>query len=129
MGTRLKSNRFTDEEYNKLWKFYKSDKWHSARNKVIARANERCEMCGKVDEEVHHKIYLTPTNVDNLAISTNPDNPIYLCKECHNKIYITFLAKVEMVSINLKSKYHSPASYFIQSILTILFGIHRFVKN
>ena len=47
-------------------------------------------MCGKVGEEVHHKIYLTPTNVDNLAISTNSDNPIYLCKECHNKIHEHF---------------------------------------
>ena len=95
MGTCLKSNRFTDEEYNKLRKFYKSDKWHSARHKVIARANGLCERCGKVGEEVHHKIYLTPTNVDDPSISTNPDNLIYLCKDCHNKEHERFSDKKE----------------------------------
>ena len=70
---------------SKLERFYKSDRWHMARNIIIARANGLCEKCGKVGTEVHHIIKLTPDNVDDVSISINPKNLILLCKDCHNK--------------------------------------------
>ena len=75
---------------SKLERFYKSNAWYLARARVIARANGLCEKCGAVGLEVHHKIHLTIHNVDDESISLNPDNLIYLCKDCHNKEHHRF---------------------------------------
>lgn len=74
----------------KLHNFYKSDAWKKVREEVILRAGGRCEICGKVGREVHHKIHLTLDNADDASISLNPDNLLLLCKECHNKMHDRF---------------------------------------
>lgn len=66
-----------------------------AHDIVITRANGLCEKCGQPGLEVHHIIHLTPDNVDDVSISINPKNLIYLCKECHNKEYGRFTSKTE----------------------------------
>lgn len=68
-----------------LHNFYKSKQWYIARTVKTRNANGKCERCGSVGEEVHHKIYLTVNNVDDALISLNQDNLELLCKECHNK--------------------------------------------
>ena len=83
------------KKHSKLERFYKSDRWHTARNIVITRANGLCERCGKVGTEVHHIIRLTPDNVDDVSISANPKNLILLCKDCHNKEHGRFTDKKE----------------------------------
>lgn len=80
---------------SKLEKFYKSDRWHLARSIIIARANGLCEKCGAPGLEVHHKIHLTVDNVDDVSISINPGNLIYLCKDCHNEVHGRFKSKVD----------------------------------
>lgn len=42
-----------------------------------------CRNCGAPATEVHHIIHLTPTNIDDPAISLSEDNLISLCRECH----------------------------------------------
>lgn len=79
----------------KLERFYKSDKWHFARDIVIARANGLCEKCGAPGLEVHHIVHLTVDNVDDVSISINPANLIYLCRDCHNKEHGRFTNKQE----------------------------------
>ena len=74
----------------RLHNFYKSDVWHKVREEVILRAKGRCEICGKVGREVHHKIHLTLDNLDDPSIALNKDNLILLCTECHNKIHGRF---------------------------------------
>jgi len=53
------------------------------RNQIKARANHRCEICGKKTEngEVHHVVprYLNGTSTLN--------NGSYLCKKCHFKLH------------------------------------------
>lgn len=49
-----------------------------------------CENCLKKGlvvpaEEVHHKIHITPLNIDDPNITLNFDNLIALCRECHRK--------------------------------------------
>ena len=83
------------KKHSKLEKFYKSDRWHMARDIVITRANGLCEKCGQPGLEVHHIIHLTPDNVDDVSISINPKNLIYLCKECHNKEHGRFSSKTD----------------------------------
>ncbi len=67
-----------------LHNFYKSKQWFIARTVKIQNANGKCERCGKIGEEVHHKIRLTVENVNDALISLNQDNLELLCKECHN---------------------------------------------
>ncbi len=73
-----------------LHNFYKSKEWALARQIKIMDANGRCERCGALGEEVHHKIRLTVKNVNNPQISLNQDNLELLCKKCHNKEHHRF---------------------------------------
>jgi len=46
---------------------------------------ERCAAKGLIvpGREVHHKIHLTPDNINDPKISLNWDNLELLCKDCH----------------------------------------------
>lgn len=46
---------------------------------------ERCWARGLIvpAEEVHHKIHLTPENINDPKIALNWNNLIALCKKCH----------------------------------------------
>lgn len=46
---------------------------------------ERCLKRGLIvpGEIVHHKIYITPANVDNPSITLNPENLELVCRDCH----------------------------------------------
>ena len=48
---------------------------------------ERCLARGLIrqGDEVHHKIRLTPENINDPNISLNWENLEMLCKECHEK--------------------------------------------
>ena len=67
-----------------IHRFYKSNPWQVAREIKIREANGKCERCGALGEEVHHKIRLTVLNVTNPEISLNQGNLELLCKNCHN---------------------------------------------
>lgn len=77
--------------------FYNSMRWRKCA-KAFARSKLYiCEMCHnrtvarKGSEEqrfiVHHKVPLTPQNINNPDIAYNWDNLMLLCLECHNKIH------------------------------------------
>ena len=63
--------------------FYNSKEWKAVREYCIIRDHHACVYCGRPVEEVHHKIWLTPNNIDDINISLNPDNLISLCHDCH----------------------------------------------
>jgi 5-methylcytosine-specific restriction endonuclease McrA len=67
-----------------IHRFYKSVPWQVAREIKIREANGKCERCGALGEEVHHKRRLTILNVTNPEISLNQENLELLCKKCHN---------------------------------------------
>lgn len=64
-------------------KFYLSKAWRSTREYIYKRDIGLCVRCGKPGEIVHHKIHLTPQNIDNPSITLNEDNLELLCRECH----------------------------------------------
>ncbi len=70
--------------------FYNSRKWKLSQQYKLATVNFRCEKCGGIAEEVHHKIPITLKNVHDYNITLNQDNLIALCKECHNKKHERF---------------------------------------
>src|SRR5690625_2061128 len=68
-------------------RFYKSKAWQDCRASYIASVYRLCERCtastpGKI---VHHKIWLTPENINDPEISLNHENLEYVCQTCHNK--------------------------------------------
>lgn len=70
--------------------FYNSDKWKRCRKAYIAYRQSvdggLCETCrDAAGYIVHHKIELTPYNINNPKIALDFGNLKYDCLECHNK--------------------------------------------
>lgn len=68
--------------------FYKSRTWQNTRAAYIKSVGGLCENClkhgnYKAAVEVHHKIYITPKNINDPNITLNWGNLIALCRECH----------------------------------------------
>lgn len=69
-------------------KFYKSKAWRTTRNGYAKSAGGLCERCLKKGivrsgEIVHHKIELTPDNINDPRVSLAWENLELLCRECH----------------------------------------------
>lgn len=70
--------------------FYKSKQWQKCRASYILKRQGidggMCETChqepGKI---VHHKIWLSPENINDPNVSLNHKNLKYECQTCHNK--------------------------------------------
>ena len=72
--------------------FYVSRPWiRCARGyrRSVGGLCEECKKHGKITpaEEVHHKIKLTPENINRPEITLNWRNLIALCKDCHMKMH------------------------------------------
>ena len=80
--------------FHNLSDFYQSDEWRKLIRSIrIERINDEgqliCEYCGKpivksYDCIGHHKIELTEDNVNDYAVSLNPENIMLLHHRCHN---------------------------------------------
>lgn len=73
-----------------IWarKFYNSKAWKNCRELYKQSKNGLCERClrkGKYSagEEVHHKIWLTPNNINDPDITLSFNNLELLCASCH----------------------------------------------
>lgn len=74
--------------------FYKTKAWHDCRAAYISKVGGLCEDClakglytpGKV---VHHIKPLTPSNINDPAITTGFDNLRLVCQDCHAKEHST----------------------------------------
>lgn len=69
-------------------KFYKSKAWQDCRKSFIAKRLGLCEVClsrgiYKPGEIVHHKIVLSPQNINNPEVTLNHDNLMLVCRDCH----------------------------------------------
>lgn len=80
--------------------FYRSKEWEKLLKVLrIERLNSDgeiiCEYCGKpitkaYDLIGHHKVELTAENVNDAAVSLNPDNVAFVHHRCHNFIHNKF---------------------------------------
>lgn len=73
-------------------RFYHSKAWLDVRSFVWDRAHGLCERClergeYKPADVVHHKVPLSPSNMDDPDISLNPDRLIALCHDCHTEVH------------------------------------------
>lgn len=81
--------------------FYKSNAWKQCRETYIKSVGYLCEDClekGKYvpAEEVHHKIFLNPRNINDPNITLNFKNLVALCRECHKKRHYGTESRVEI---------------------------------
>lgn len=65
-------------------KFYHSKAWRICRDGYYVSKFGICERCGRAGVIVHHKIELTPANINDPSITLNWDYLELLCIECHN---------------------------------------------
>lgn len=71
-------------------RFYNSKQWYACKNsykqKRICIDGGLCEVCGEnLGYIVHHKIALSPENINNPEISLNHEYLSYECKVCHDE--------------------------------------------
>ena len=64
--------------------FYNTKSWIDCRNGYFKLHYGLCELCERPGEEVHHRIFLTPENINDTSISLDHENLQLLCKSCHN---------------------------------------------
>lgn len=65
--------------------FYNSRAWRKCRKAYAESKFFLCEVCGEPGEEVHHRIELTPQNINDPSITLNRENLQLLCHSCHDK--------------------------------------------
>lgn len=90
--------------------FYNSAAWDKVREAFKLSKFGICERCGMPGEEVHHKIWLTPDNINNPYVTLSWDNLELLCMSCHTKEHmskysalrddVTFDSNGDLVKVN-----------------------------
>lgn len=73
-------------------RFYDSYAWQQCRKaylKSVGNLCESCLKCGQITpaDEVHHKIKLTPQNIDDPNVTLNWENLEALCEGCHKSAH------------------------------------------
>lgn len=68
--------------------FYQSQAWKETRKAYAASVGGLCERCRAKGlivpaEIVHHKIHLTPDNINDPGITLSWSNLEALCRQCH----------------------------------------------
>ena len=68
---------------------YNSHAWHLARTAYAKSRGGLCERCLEQGlfvpgEIVHHKIHLTPANINDERVTLDWNNLELLCRECHH---------------------------------------------
>ena len=76
---------------------YKSKAWQKCREGYIQSVMGLCEKCGAGGKIVHHKILLTPQNINDPEVSLNWENLELLCQDHHNMEHHGGSATVENV--------------------------------
>ena len=64
--------------------FYKSKAWEKTRKAYYISKYGLCERCGRPGAIVHHRIYLTPQNINDPNVTLSLENLELVCQDCHN---------------------------------------------
>lgn len=64
-------------------RFYKSRSWTKCRDAYFSMKHGLCERCSEPGKIVHHKIYITPENIQNPDVTLSFNNLELLCATCH----------------------------------------------
>ena len=72
--------------------FYKSQAWQDCREAYARSQGYLCEVCKrkgimKAGDTVHHKIHLTPDNINDPAVTLSFANLQLVCRDCHAALH------------------------------------------
>lgn len=72
--------------------FYHSGEWKRARAEAMRRDHGLCQRCLSLGREVpaeivHHVVELTPANLSDPRVATDPGNLVSLCRDCHAVVH------------------------------------------
>lgn len=67
--------------------FYNSAAWRKCRDAFFKARFGLCERCGLAGLIVHHKVKLTPHNINDPEVALNWANLELLCHDCHNRAH------------------------------------------
>lgn len=72
--------------------FYKSAAWKACRAAYAAHRAGLCEIClqhGRIvpGEIVHHKVHITPANINDPAVTLAWSNLQLVCRDCHAELH------------------------------------------
>ena len=90
IGTGGGADIYMAKEYAK--DFYNSQAWKDCRNAYVKYRAGLCERCYakgiySAGEIVHHKVHLTPDNINDTNVTLSFDNLQLLCRECHAEVH------------------------------------------
>ena len=100
--------------------FYHSQAWKDARDAYVSERRAidggMCEFCGEeLGEEVHHKTFLRPENIDDPNITLNPDNLAFLCFACHKREHKEMRLRGLRSAANIPADPTERNGYFIDA--------------
>lgn len=64
--------------------FYNSKVWKECRKAYAASVLHLCEVCKQPGYILHHKIHLTPDNINDPEVTLEWHNLKFVCIPCHN---------------------------------------------
>ena len=72
--------------------FYKSQAWKNTRRAYLHSVGGLCERClsrGMITPAalVHHKVHLSPDNIDDESVTLSWGNLQALCRTCHAEVH------------------------------------------
>lgn len=93
---RAEYNKASNKRYNKTrdpkyGRFYNSLAWRTLSLKYIQDKGYKCEECGSIASEVHHKKPIQTPEGWDLRLDIN--NLELVCLSCHNKRHNRFIKK------------------------------------
>jgi 5-methylcytosine-specific restriction endonuclease McrA len=81
--------------------FYSSKAWKRCRDGYRSAVGGLCERClanGRISpaEIIHHKIHITPANINDPSITLSFDNLEALCRKCHGEAHGAQIKRYEV---------------------------------
>lgn len=83
-----RDKRYNQKRDKKYLQFYRSKEWITLREKYMQDKGYKCEMCGKLATEVHHKEPIQ--TVAGWERRLDYLNLLLVCVKCHNKLHHRF---------------------------------------
>lgn len=80
--------------------FYQSKQWTRCRDAFMKSKYNICERCQGIAYIVHHKVHITPSNINDPNITLDWNNLQALCHDCHNAVHGKGEAFIEGVSFD-----------------------------
>lgn len=63
--------------------FYKSTAWERCRAGFLSSKHWECERCGAPATVAHHKVHLSPRNINDPRVTLSWNNLMAVCADCH----------------------------------------------